>query len=155
MPLICWRCVALYECFFDWLIMLWSKSRPDGDWTDDVDWWCCRPMQLILMLIIELLTRFSSWFCSVFAAMQVTISGFDLNNFRSCLEKWNTAMENMYHQCLRVGSTRCLPIFYEQLVLHPEPMMRNILTFLDITWHNAVLHHEELINKPGGISLSQ
>jgi len=87
--------------------------------------------------------------------MQVTISGFDLNNFRSCLEKWNTAMENMYYQCLRVGASRCLPVFYEQLVLHPEPMMRNILTFLDISWHNSVLHHEELINKPGGISLSK
>jgi len=86
---------------------------------------------------------------------QVTISGFDLSNFRSCLEKWNTAMENMYYQCLRVGSTRCLPVFYEQLVLHPEPMLRNILTFLDITWDNSVLHHEEQINKPGGISLSK
>jgi len=91
----------------------------------------------------------------VFIAAQVTITGFDLTNFRSCLEKWNTAMENMYYQCMRVGAIRCLPVYYEQLVLHPEPMMRNILRFLDITWDNSVLHHEEHINKPGGISLSK
>jgi len=64
-------------------------------------------------------------------------------------------MENMYYQCLRVGSVRCLPVFYEQLVLHPEPMLHNILTFLELPWHSAVLHHEDQINKPGGISLSR
>jgi protein-tyrosine sulfotransferase len=86
---------------------------------------------------------------------KVSISGFDLKNFRSCLEKWNAAVENMYIQCLRVGSSRCLPVYYEQLVLHPQQMLHNILTFLDIPWHDSVLHHEQHINKPGGISLSK
>ena len=86
---------------------------------------------------------------------KVTISGFDLKSYRSCLEKWSTAMENMYFQCLKVGPSRCMPVYYEQLVLHPEQMMHRILEFLDIPWDNIVLHHEQLINKPGGISLSK
>ena len=61
----------------------------------------------------------------------------------------------MCDQCARVGSRRCLPVYYEQLVLHPESRMRDILTFLEITWDSSVLHHEKMIDKPGGISLSE
>ncbi len=86
---------------------------------------------------------------------KVTISGFDLKSFRKCLEKWNIAMETMYYQCLRLGLDRCLPVYYEQLVLHPEDWVKRILEFLDIPWDDAVLHHEQFINKPKGISLSR
>ena len=86
---------------------------------------------------------------------KVTISGFDLSSYRSCLQKWNQAMEVMYYQCLRLGPSRCMPVYYEQLVMHPEEWLQQILSFLDLPWDPAVLHHEELINKPGGISLSK
>ena len=86
---------------------------------------------------------------------KVTISGFDLKSYRQCLEKWNYGMETMYVQCLRVGLARCMPVYYEQLVLHPQETMHKILDFLDIPWNEAVLHHNEFINKPGGISLSR
>jgi protein-tyrosine sulfotransferase len=46
-------------------------------------------------------------------------------------------------------------VYYEQLVLHPGEWMRRILEFLDIPWNESVLHHDELINKPGGVSLSK
>ncbi|XP_071481388.1 protein-tyrosine sulfotransferase 1-like [Diadema antillarum] len=86
---------------------------------------------------------------------KVTITGFDITNYRDCLKKWNQAVESMYDQCLRVGKGNCLPVFYEQLVLHPEEWMRKILDFLDLPWDDAVMHHEEHIGKPGGISLSR
>ena len=86
---------------------------------------------------------------------KVTISGFDLKSFRGCLQRWNQAIESMYYQCLRLGPTRCMPVYYEQLVLHPQEWMEKLLTFLDITWDDAVLHHNDLINKPGGVSLSK
>ncbi|XP_075755010.1 protein-tyrosine sulfotransferase 2 [Pelodiscus sinensis] len=86
---------------------------------------------------------------------KVTIAGFDLNSYRDCLTKWNKAIEVMYSQCVEIGQSRCLPVYYEQLVLHPEQSMRAIMQFLDISWSNAVLHHEELIGKPGGVSLSK
>ncbi|XP_028857631.1 protein-tyrosine sulfotransferase 1 isoform X1 [Denticeps clupeoides] len=85
---------------------------------------------------------------------KVTIAGFDLNSYRDCLTKWNRAIETMYTQCLEVAD-KCLPVHYEQLVLHPEKWMRTLLKFLNIPWNEAVLHHEELIGKAGGVSLSK
>ena len=64
-------------------------------------------------------------------------------------------MESMFTQCRKLGPTRCLPVFYEQLVLHPQKWLRHIMEFLGIPWHDAVLHHEEYINRPGGVSLSK
>ncbi|XP_071094005.1 protein-tyrosine sulfotransferase 1-like [Haliotis cracherodii] len=86
---------------------------------------------------------------------KVTISGFDLKSYRKCLQKWNQAVESMYGQCLRVGPYRCMPVYYEQLVLHPELWMRRILNFLELPWNQSVLHHEDYVGKPGGISLSK
>lgn len=85
---------------------------------------------------------------------KVSIAGFDLSNFRECLTKWNRATGDMYEQCLDAGS-RCLPIRYELLVLNPEQWTRRLLEFLEIPWNEAVLHHEKLIGKVGGASLSK
>ncbi|KAF8357441.1 tpst-1 [Pristionchus pacificus] len=82
---------------------------------------------------------------------EVTITGFDLTSYRQSLEKWNTAISFMNDQCESVKD-KCLKVKYEDLVLHPESMMRKILSFLDIEWNPSVLHHEEHIGKE--ISLS-
>lgn len=84
---------------------------------------------------------------------KVTITGFDLSSYRNCLTKWNHAMETMYAQCLHVGARHCLPVYYEQLILHPELWMKRILDFLDLPWNDTVLHHEDYIGKE--ISLSK
>nr|XP_012619246.1 protein-tyrosine sulfotransferase 2 isoform X1 [Microcebus murinus] len=86
---------------------------------------------------------------------KVTIAGFDLSSYRDCLTKWNKAIEVMYAQCMEVGKDKCLPVYYEQLVLHPHRSLQLILDFLGIAWSDAVLHHEDLIGKPGGVSLSK
>ncbi|EEB12998.1 protein-tyrosine sulfotransferase, putative [Pediculus humanus corporis] len=86
---------------------------------------------------------------------KVTITGFDLSSYRQCLTKWNNAIHIMHKQCMQVGSSRCLMVYYEQLVLHPSESMHKILEFLDVPWNESVLHHEEQINKPGGVLLSK
>ncbi|XP_049776260.1 protein-tyrosine sulfotransferase-like [Schistocerca cancellata] len=86
---------------------------------------------------------------------KVTITGFDLTSYRQCLGKWNSAVHVMHGQCREVGPSRCLMVPYEQLVLHPRQWMARVLKFLDVPWNESVLHHEELINKPGGVSLSK
>ncbi|KAE8624993.1 hypothetical protein XENTR_v10006124 [Xenopus tropicalis] len=86
---------------------------------------------------------------------KVTIAGFDLNSYRDCLTKWNRAIETMYNQCMEVGYDKCMLVHYEQLVLHPERWMRTLLKFLHIPWSDAVLHHEDMIGKVGGVSLSK
>lgn len=61
----------------------------------------------------------------------------------------------MYGQCKEIGSDKCLMVPYEQLVLHPRQWMKKILNFLDVPWNESVMHHEEFINKPGGVPLSK
>lgn len=46
-----------------------------------------------------------------------------------------------------------MPVYYEQLVLHPEKTTKDIFNFLNITWNEAVLHHEKYIGDE--ISLSK
>lgn len=86
---------------------------------------------------------------------KVTITGFDLTSYRQCMDKWNHAISVMYDQCRDIGKDRCMMVYYEQLVLHPKEWMEKILSFLDIPWNDAVLHHEEFINKPNGVPLSK
>ncbi|XP_030623998.1 protein-tyrosine sulfotransferase 2 [Chanos chanos] len=86
---------------------------------------------------------------------RVTIAGFDLTSYRDCLTKWSRAIESMVFQCTVVGSKRCLMVHYEDLVLQPRTTMQNVLRFLGVSWHEGVLHHEEAIGQPGGVSLSR
>jgi len=86
---------------------------------------------------------------------KVTITGFDLTSYRQCLQKWNAAISAMNDECKALGPNNCLPVIYEQLVLHPEKWLRKISNFLGVPWDDKVLHHEEQINKKGGISLSK
>jgi len=85
---------------------------------------------------------------------KVSISGYQLDNPRQCLGRWNTVVQNMNEQCNKIGSQRCMIVYYEQLVLHPKRWMTLILDFLDLPWEESVLHHEEKINKPGGVRVS-
>ncbi|XP_035436301.1 protein-tyrosine sulfotransferase isoform X1 [Spodoptera frugiperda] len=85
---------------------------------------------------------------------KVTITGFDLTSYRQCLTKWNHAVELMYQQCKSMGADKCLMVRYEALVLRPAATMRRVLDFLQLPWHDAVLHHEQYINQPNGVALS-
>lgn len=60
-----------------------------------------------------------------------------------------------HYQCQQLGTSVCLPVHYEQLVLQPKVWLHKILDFLDVPWNESVLHHETLVNKDDGISLSK
>ncbi|XP_074642576.1 protein-tyrosine sulfotransferase 1-like [Tubulanus polymorphus] len=85
---------------------------------------------------------------------KITISGFDTKTYSGALRDWNRAIQVMYRKCLKMSHV-CMPLWYEQLVIDPEPQMRKVLKFLDIPWNDIVLHHEQTIGKEGGISLSK
>jgi len=72
-------------------------------------------------------------------------AGFDLMNFTRSMEQWNQFMHIMHGQCMLLGATRCFPMYYEQLVLHPQKAMRRLLRFLDVPWSDAVLSHEKVV----------
>lgn len=84
---------------------------------------------------------------------KVTITGFNLFDYRQNFKVWNKGMEAMMDQCTQVGKDKCLPVHYEQLVLQPRKTIGDVLQFLNLTWTDSVLHHEELVGKK--ISLSK
>jgi protein-tyrosine sulfotransferase len=86
---------------------------------------------------------------------KVTITGFDLTNYRQCMQKWNQAITTMHDQCKEIGKDSCLMVHYEKLVLQPKKSMEEILNFLGIPWNESVLHHEDFINKENGVALSK
>ena len=55
----------------------------------------------------------------------------------------------------QAGQRVCLPVQYEDLVLHPKKAMERVLNFLDVPWDDWVIHHEKTIGKEKGVSLSQ
>jgi len=85
----------------------------------------------------------------------VSISGYDMNNPRQCLTKWNKMVQSMYYECKKIGSIRCMIVHYEQLVLHPKKWISKITDFLDLPWDDSTLHHERNINVKGGVRTSK
>ena len=83
------------------------------------------------------------------------MTGFDLTDYRQCLTKWSNSMKTMLRECNELGPERCLKVKYEDLVLHPRTQMTKILNYLGLPWSEDVMHHENYINKPGGVSLSK
>ena len=75
----------------------------------------------------------------------VTISGVDSKNYMSAALFWNKVVERMSTDCTN-NRQRCLMVRYEDLVADPRLWMTKILQFLDIPWHDNVLHHHELID---------
>jgi protein-tyrosine sulfotransferase len=72
---------------------------------------------------------------------------FTETNYSESFRIWNLRMESQMSQCVTLGEAVCLPVYYEQLVLHPEKEIRKIFDFLGIRWDNAVLNHEKYIDK--------
>ena len=83
----------------------------------------------------------------------INSGGYQIKNLRENFLNWNNLIEKMYSQCVSIGSDRCLPVYYEQLVLHPERELRKILAFLNLPWNDNVLNHEKYIGSK--ISLSK
>ena len=52
------------------------------------------------------------------------------------------------------GPDKCLPVYYERLVIDTKKQMERILEFVGVPWDDYVLHHEDLVKK-GGIALSK
>ncbi|ODN04928.1 Protein-tyrosine sulfotransferase [Orchesella cincta] len=79
---------------------------------------------------------------------KVTVTGFDLTDYRQCLTKWSNSMKTMLKECEELGPDKCLKVKYENLVLHPKSEMEKILKYLGLPWMDDVLHHEQFITSP-------
>ncbi|CEF68217.1 Sulfotransferase domain and P-loop containing nucleoside triphosphate hydrolase domain-containing protein [Strongyloides ratti] len=76
---------------------------------------------------------------------KVPVESFSLYNQTKSLEAWNAMIDKMVLECTYLGKHSCLMVHYERLVLFPREELMRIVKFLDISWEENLLHHEELI----------
>lgn len=102
------------------------------------------------------ITYTSTFLLVIGPAGHVTISGYDLSDFGKCLQHWSRSAQTMLEQCEQLGiGTRCLPVYYERLVLDAERTMRRVLRFLGLPWDNTVLHHQDFVAAAGAAGDAQ
>jgi protein-tyrosine sulfotransferase len=73
--------------------------------------------------------------------------------FFKTLQYWNFSAKKGYESCIRMGTSHCKLVKYENLTNEPEKTLREIVTFLEIPWTNRLLHHYKYLGK--SISLSK
>jgi hypothetical protein len=57
--------------------------------------------------------------------------------------RWQTSVRRGRRSGRRLGPRRYHEVRYENLVAEPERVLRDVSTFLDLRWDDAVLHHHE------------
>ena len=63
--------------------------------------------------------------------------------FIHLLQKWNKRNQIGYTVCKRLGPGKCLIVKYEQLVVTPKPVIRNLLEFLNVEFNDNYLNHND------------
>jgi len=88
-------------------------------------------------------------------ARNVIIRGLRNRTYEHLLDGWNNAMTTMLEQCQSLGSSKCIIVYYEHLVIFPSKTMDTVLQFVGVDWNDHVLHHEKLIGSPLGPAVSR
>jgi len=65
------------------------------------------------------------------------------------LEDWVTSTNRLLSECADFGQKKCHLLRYEDLVSTPQPVLENLLSFLDEPWSNAVLEHHAVQEAKG------
>lgn len=73
--------------------------------------------------------------------LKVTITGFDLTNYRQCLTKWNAAISIMDEQCKAVGD-RCLRVGVLGFLLGLF-----IYSFNYVSWTHAICENDKKVDR--------
>jgi protein-tyrosine sulfotransferase len=85
----------------------------------------------------------------------INSSGYKFRDYRNSFKNWNNITETMHSQCIKIGTDRCLIVFYEKLVLQPKVVIEKILKFLQVPWNEAVMNHEKFIGNQISLSKSE
>ena len=73
------------------------------------------------------------------------------HNFSSVFRTWNIDVENQLKLCDNISKSApvsgCLKVFYEELVSDPEKVLKEVASFVGLSWETTWLHHHEIIGK--------
>ncbi|CAH8868017.1 unnamed protein product [Trichobilharzia szidati] len=65
---------------------------------------------------------------------------------------WENLTTIILDECRRIGSSRCITVRYEDLILNTKYEIQRVLNFLDLPWDPIVLKHETVIDKISQLS---
>ena len=71
----------------------------------------------------------------------------DFSSFENAIVSWNKMTKTMYEQCKNLSLERCLPVFYERLVLKPKSELKKVLKFLNIPWNDSILNQDKFVSE--------
>lgn len=76
------------------------------------------------------------------------ITNYDLMlpDFDKGMIQWNNLAGGFLEQCKKAGSAICMPVHYENLVLHPRQTLMKIMDFAEMPWNNNLMEHQNHIN---------
>ena len=98
-------------------------------------------LSLLLVLYNQTFSPFSGRFI---------VGKCDRSDIGKCLQQWSRGTQALLEQCEQLGvGTRCLPVYYERLVLDTERTVRRVLRFLGLPWTDTVLRHQDFVEANG------
>ena len=81
---------------------------------------------------------------SAYSWMQKRETFFTFENMKKYLKEWNELNEQANAQCLE-SKDNCIKVKYEDLIRNPKQNILKVATFLNLTWTDDFLRHNELI----------
>ena len=76
----------------------------------------------------------------------LTSIGVNKTDIKECVDEWDEHNSIMYQDCMRIGNRYCLMTKYEDLVHHPERVIRRVVRFLGLSWTDGFLNHAQYVN---------
>ena len=80
---------------------------------------------------------------------------FEFFDYRPYLLNWNVYNKDVFGQCQRVGHKYCKIVRYEDLVLRPKDVVRNVTEFLNVSWTEDFLRHDKYVGSKIAISKTE
>jgi len=81
------------------------------------------------------------------AFSNVLYDNYSKSTFDGHLKKWVVYNKKVSSSCERLGEQSCLRVKYEDLIIYPEKILRQVITFLNEKWTNNLLKHNYYFNK--------
>jgi protein-tyrosine sulfotransferase len=91
----------------------------------------------------------------VYSLIKIYKESNDPTTIRKYLLTWNSFNKVVNYQCKKLGSKLCKLVKYEDLILKTKDTMKEVGSFLNLSWTNEFLNHEKYIGDKITISSTE
>lgn len=73
----------------------------------------------------------------------------NFKNFLYYFDEWNKLVKQIDNDCHTIGKKFCLQVQYEELVMNTKPVLEKVVRFLNESWTDELLRHEQHLDEIG------